>query len=89
MSLGESGQRALLARCYFNLSAWSELWPMLRADAGLRIKVDGAEHLLPVDHVVVCAGQEPRRARRWKARGRSVARGIRPKGAGCSASGQR
>lgn len=30
-------------------------------DAGLRIKVDGAEHLLPVDHVVVCAGQEPRR----------------------------
>jgi len=30
-------------------------------DAGLRIQVDGAEHLLPVDHVVVCAGQEPRR----------------------------
>ncbi|MCH2090827.1 MAG: NADPH-dependent 2,4-dienoyl-CoA reductase [Pseudoxanthomonas sp.] len=30
-------------------------------DVGLRIKVDGAEHLLPVDHVVVCAGQEPRR----------------------------
>ena len=30
-------------------------------DAGLRIKVGGAEHLLPVDHVVVCAGQEPRR----------------------------
>ena len=30
-------------------------------DTGLRIKVDGAEHLLPVDHVVVCAGQEPRR----------------------------
>ena len=30
-------------------------------DAGLRIKVDGAEQLLPVDHVVVCAGQEPRR----------------------------
>jgi len=38
LRLGESGQRALLARCYFNLSAWSELWPMLRADAGLRIK---------------------------------------------------
>ncbi|WP_334180412.1 NADPH-dependent 2,4-dienoyl-CoA reductase [Pseudoxanthomonas sp.] len=30
-------------------------------DAGLRIKVDGAEQVLPVDHVVVCAGQEPRR----------------------------
>lgn len=30
-------------------------------DTGLRIKADGAEHLLPVDHVVVCAGQEPRR----------------------------
>lgn len=30
-------------------------------DTGLRIKVDGAEQLLPVDHVVVCAGQEPRR----------------------------
>ncbi|MGO4551726.1 FAD-dependent oxidoreductase [Lysobacter sp. 2RAF19] len=31
-------------------------------DAGLRIRVDGEERLLPVDHVVVCAGQEPRRA---------------------------
>ena len=30
-------------------------------DAGLRIRIDGAEQLLPVDHVVVCAGQEPRR----------------------------
>lgn len=30
-------------------------------DTGLRIRVDGAEQLLPVDHVVVCAGQEPRR----------------------------
>ena len=30
-------------------------------DAGLRIRVDGADQLLPVDHVVVCAGQEPRR----------------------------
>lgn len=30
-------------------------------DAGLCIRVDGAEQLLPVDHVVVCAGQEPRR----------------------------
>ena len=30
-------------------------------DAGLRIRVDGAEQLLSVDHVVICAGQEPRR----------------------------
>jgi len=29
--------------------------------AGLRIGVDGSEQTLPVDHVVVCAGQEPRR----------------------------
>jgi len=31
-------------------------------DAGFRIRVDGHEQLLPVDHVVICAGQEPRRA---------------------------
>jgi len=31
-------------------------------DAGLRIRVDGAERLLEVDHVVICAGQEPLRA---------------------------
>lgn len=30
-------------------------------DAGLRIRVDDVEQLLPVDNVVVCAGQEPRR----------------------------
>lgn len=30
-------------------------------DAGLRIRIEGAEQVLPVDHVVVCAGQEPRR----------------------------
>jgi 2,4-dienoyl-CoA reductase (NADPH2) len=30
-------------------------------DAGLRIRIDGAEQLLAVDHVVVCAGQEPLR----------------------------
>ncbi|MDQ1094336.1 2,4-dienoyl-CoA reductase (NADPH2) [Xanthomonas sacchari] len=30
-------------------------------DAGLRIRVDGAEQVLPVGTVVVCAGQEPRR----------------------------
>ncbi|MGJ7901916.1 FAD-dependent oxidoreductase [Lysobacter sp. 1R34A] len=28
-------------------------------DAGLRIRVDGSEQLLPVDQVVICAGQEP------------------------------
>ncbi len=30
-------------------------------DAGLHIRVDGSEQVLDVDHVVVCAGQEPRR----------------------------
>ncbi len=30
-------------------------------DDGLRIRVDGSERVLPVDHVVVCAGQEPLR----------------------------
>ncbi|WP_217537657.1 NADPH-dependent 2,4-dienoyl-CoA reductase [Stenotrophomonas sp. GbtcB23] len=30
-------------------------------DAGLRIRIDGQEQTLPVSHVVVCAGQEPRR----------------------------
>jgi 2,4-dienoyl-CoA reductase (NADPH2) len=31
-------------------------------DEGLRIRIDGEELLLPVDHVVICAGQEPNRA---------------------------
>lgn len=31
-------------------------------DAGLHITVDGQSQLLPVDHVVVCAGQEPLRS---------------------------
>ena len=31
-------------------------------DNGMRIIVDGQEQCLPVDHVVVCAGQEPSRA---------------------------
>ncbi|HUH55576.1 MAG TPA: NADPH-dependent 2,4-dienoyl-CoA reductase [Rhodanobacter sp.] len=31
-------------------------------DDGLHITVDGASHVLPVDHVVICAGQEPNRA---------------------------
>ena len=30
-------------------------------DAGLHVAVDGVEQVLEVDHVVVCAGQEPRR----------------------------
>ena len=30
-------------------------------DAGLHIRVDGSAQVLAVDHVVVCAGQEPRR----------------------------
>ena len=30
-------------------------------DAGLRVMIDGSEQTLPVDHVVICAGQEPRR----------------------------
>ncbi|HSD17633.1 MAG TPA: NADPH-dependent 2,4-dienoyl-CoA reductase [Thermomonas sp.] len=30
-------------------------------DAGLRVRVDGSEQTLPVDHVVICAGQESRR----------------------------
>ena len=30
-------------------------------DAGLHIRVDDARQTLPVDHVVVCAGQEPNR----------------------------
>ena len=30
-------------------------------EAGLRIRVGGAERLLEVDHVVICAGQEPLR----------------------------
>ncbi|WP_425480858.1 FAD-dependent oxidoreductase [Montanilutibacter psychrotolerans] len=28
-------------------------------DAGLHVRVDGSEQVLPVDHVVICAGQEP------------------------------
>ncbi|MDH5822798.1 NADPH-dependent 2,4-dienoyl-CoA reductase [Luteimonas sp. RD2P54] len=30
-------------------------------DAGLHVRIDGTERLLEADHVVVCAGQEPRR----------------------------
>jgi len=34
----ELAQRALLARLYFGTAAWSELWPVLRADDSLRLK---------------------------------------------------
>ena len=30
-------------------------------EAGLKIRIAGVEQVLPVDHIVVCAGQEPRR----------------------------
>jgi 2,4-dienoyl-CoA reductase (NADPH2) len=30
-------------------------------DAGLHVRVDGRAQVLPVDTVVICAGQEPRR----------------------------
>ncbi len=30
-------------------------------DTGLKIRIAGADQVLPVDHIVVCAGQEPRR----------------------------
>ena len=43
-------------------------------DEGLHVRIDGGEQLLAVDHVVVCAGQEPRRDLHAAllARGRSV-----------------
>ena len=30
-------------------------------EAGLKVRIAGLEQVLPVDHIVVCAGQEPRR----------------------------
>jgi 2,4-dienoyl-CoA reductase (NADPH2) len=30
-------------------------------DSGLHIRVDGSAQTLPVDHIIICAGQEPRR----------------------------
>ena len=30
-------------------------------DEGLHVTIDGADKTLPVDHVVICAGQEPLR----------------------------
>jgi 2,4-dienoyl-CoA reductase (NADPH2) len=31
-------------------------------DAGLHVTIDGTAQVLDVDHVIVCAGQEPNRA---------------------------
>ena len=42
-------------------------------DAGLQIRVDGVEQTLPVDHVVICAGQEPLPRPARAAAGRAVA----------------
>jgi 2,4-dienoyl-CoA reductase (NADPH2) len=44
-------------------------------DAGLHYLVDGEPRLLPVDHVVICAGQESER----DLHDRLVARGARPR----------
>ncbi|MFB7944381.1 FAD-dependent oxidoreductase [Kitasatospora phosalacinea] len=41
-------------------------------DDGLHVTVDGEERVLPVDHVVLCAGQEPRRDLLDALRGRGV-----------------
>jgi 2,4-dienoyl-CoA reductase (NADPH2) len=38
-------------------------------DAGLHVLIDGRSLVLEVDHVVVCAGQEPNRAHRGRRRG--------------------
>jgi 2,4-dienoyl-CoA reductase (NADPH2) len=43
------------------VQAWGGVEYLGVDDAGLRVRVDGREQLLPVDHVVVCAGQEPLR----------------------------
>jgi 2,4-dienoyl-CoA reductase (NADPH2) len=43
------------------VQAWGGVEYLGVDDSGLRVRVDGREQLLPVDHVVVCAGQEPLR----------------------------
>ena len=43
------------------VQAWGGVEYLGVDDGGLRVRVDGREQLLPVDHVVVCAGQEPMR----------------------------
>ena len=43
------------------VQAWGGVEYLGMEAGGLRIRVEGEERLLPVDHVVVCAGQEPLR----------------------------
>ena len=43
------------------VQAWGGVEYLGVDDSGLKVRVDGREQLLPVDHVVVCAGQEPLR----------------------------
>jgi len=43
------------------VQAWSGIEYVAVDDAGLHIKKDGEAMVLPVDHVIVCAGQEPQR----------------------------
>lgn len=45
-----------------NVQMWGGVEYLGLDNAGLRIRIDREERLLPVDHVVICAGQEPRRA---------------------------
>jgi hypothetical protein len=47
LRLNEAGQRALLARIYFQMSSWSELWGMLRQ--GVQLKRTLLHHLKPKD----------------------------------------
>jgi 2,4-dienoyl-CoA reductase (NADPH2) len=43
------------------VQAWGGIEYVAIDDAGLHIKKDGEAMVLPVDHVIVCAGQEPHR----------------------------
>jgi len=43
------------------VQAWGGVEYLGVDDDGLRVRVDGRDMLLPVDQVVVCAGQEPLR----------------------------
>ncbi|WP_297799372.1 NADPH-dependent 2,4-dienoyl-CoA reductase [Arenimonas sp. GDDSR-1] len=45
-----------------DVQAWGGIEYVAVDDAGLHIKKDGEAMVLPVDHVIVCAGQEPQRA---------------------------
>jgi 2,4-dienoyl-CoA reductase (NADPH2) len=43
------------------VQAWGGIEYVAVDDAGLHIKKGGEAMVLPVDHVIVCAGQEPHR----------------------------